>query len=313
MSAAERLTTCVYIASPSFSGSTLLAMLMAGHPSIATIGEMKGGQEDLETYTCSCGALFAKCPFWTWLIGALAERGFVYDLSDRRTMPAFRIPGDPIADRVMRRAYGGPTSEVLRSLVLHCWPSCSRRLEHLRRYNETFIQLVRQFYGASVVLDSSKDPVRIKYLAGIPSLNLHAIHLIRDCRGVVNSARKNLGMSAREASIEWRETHLEIERVTHRFCPGRVLRVKYEDLCTNVDSVLASIFAFFGVSGRVTAPAAAKRQMHVLGNRARLNGLLPIRHDESWRHEMPQRDLATFASLAGLLSDRYGYEATRDP
>lgn len=284
----------------------MLAMLLGGDPCVATVGEMKGGQEDLTSYACSCGALFVKCSFWACLIGALAERGFVYDLSDRRTMPAFRMPGAPIADRFMRRAYGSRAFELLRSLVLSAWPDCSRRLEYLRRYNEAFIDVVLQMYGASVFLDSSKDPVRIRYLAGMPYLHLQVLHLIRDGRGVVNSARKNLGMPAREASIEWRETHLEIERVTSRLA-GHVLRVKYEDLCTSADSVLASIFTFIGISRCNTTSVATERQTHVLGNRARLNGFLPIRPDDSWKDEMSVEDLDTFVSLAGNLNARYGY------
>jgi Sulfotransferase family len=305
------MPTCVYIASPSFSGSTLLAMLMGGHQDLATIGEMKGGQEDLTSYACSCGALFAKCPFWARLTGTLAEHGFVYDLSDRQTMPTFRMLGSPIADRFMRRAYGSLAFELLRNVVLHSWPGCSRRLEYLRRYNETFMDLILQFYGASIFVDSSKDPVRIRYLADIPSLQLYVVHLVRDGRGVVNSARKNLGMSAPEASIEWRETHLEIERVTNQCCDGRVLRVRYEDLCTNPDAVLAGVLAFIGASTTITVAEAVGREMHVLGNRIRLKGLLPIRLDESWKQGMSDFDLATFSSIAGHLNRRYGYGVGR--
>src|SRR5262245_14442570 len=250
------MPTCLYIASPSFSGSTLLTMLLTGHLEIATIGEMKGGQEDLTTYACSCGALFTKCPFWTRLIGALAERGFVYDLSDRRTMPAFRMPGVPIPDRFMRRSFASPAFEVVRGAVLRYWPGCSARLDYLRRYNETFIDLVLRFTGASVFVDSSKDPIRIRYLADIPSLKLFVVHLIRDGRGVVNSSRKNLGMSVRNASIEWRETHLEIERVIRRFCKEQVLRVRYEDLCENPDATLATVLRFAGVTGAISTVAA---------------------------------------------------------
>jgi len=304
------MPTCVYIASSSFSGSTLLAMLLGGHRRVATVGEMKGGQEDLTSYRCSCGALFSKCPFWTHLIAALNERGFVYDLSDRETMPTFRMPESGVGDRVLRAAYGDPALELLRDLVLRIWPGCSRRLEHLRRYTETFVDLVLEMYGSTIFVDSSKDPVRVRYLAGIPSVQLRVVHLVRDGRGVVNSARKHLGMSAHQASVEWRETHREIERVVDRFCVERALRVRYEDLCTNVDGVLANVFAFIGIGG-ITAAAAAARQTHVLGNRARLNGVLPIRLDDSWRHEMSGSDLATFNSLAGDLNRKYGYEPTR--
>src|SRR5437868_424026 len=103
---------------------------------------MKGGHEHVNTYACSCGALSVKCPFWADLIDGLAERGFVYDLSDRQTMPAFRMRTSPIADRFMRRADKGSAFELLRDLFLRWWPGCSRRLEYLRRYNETFIELV---------------------------------------------------------------------------------------------------------------------------------------------------------------------------
>lgn len=305
------MLTCVYIASPSFSGSTLLAMLLGGHPSVATIGEMKGVRQDLTSYACSCGALFVKCPFWLRLIDALKERGFVFDLSDDQSVPAFRMPGSAIGDRFMRMAYGRRAFETLRSLVLGSWPGYSRRLDYLRRYNETFMQLVVQFYGASLFLDSSKDPVRIRYLARIPSLQLYVVHLVRDGRGVVNSARKNLGMPAREASIEWRETHLEIERVTKQFCGRRVLRVRYEDLCADPDGVLATALEFITASGLITAAEAAQRELHVLGNRMRLKGVLPIRPDESWKDEMSGSDLDTFASLAGNLNARYGYGVAR--
>jgi hypothetical protein len=200
----------------------------------------------------------------------------------------------------------------VRDLALRFWPNCSRRLEYSRRYTETFIDLVLEMYASSIFLDSSKDPVRIKYLASIPCVQLQVVHLIRDGRGVVNSTRKNLGWPAREASIDWRKTQLEIERVTKRFAKGSVLRIKYEDICRNPDRMLASIFAFVGITGPITATKAAEREMHVLGNRMRLNGVLPIRLDESWRREMSDGDLATFASIAGNLNASYGYGVDRD-
>ena len=54
----------VYIASPSYSGSTLLTFLLNAHRDVATMGELKWGPIDLETYCCSCGELLTACPFW---------------------------------------------------------------------------------------------------------------------------------------------------------------------------------------------------------------------------------------------------------
>lgn len=306
------MTTCVYIASPSFSGSTLLTMLLGGSPGVATVGEMKGGQEDLATYGCSCGALFIECPFWTKLTAELKRRGFVYDLSDRRTMPAFFMPGSNVGDRFMRCAYGSAGFERVRDAVLSVWPGCKERVAHVRRYTEAFIELVLQANGARVFVDSSKDPVRIKYLAGIPSLSLKVVHLIRDGRGVTNSAKKNMQFTAELAATEWRDTHLEIERVSRRYCPGHMMRLMYEELCAEPEAVLTRVLQFAGLPESYHLAAAAERELHVLGNRMRLKGALPIRLDESWTQQLSDGELEIFERVGGCLNARYGYRAGRE-
>jgi hypothetical protein len=301
------MTTCLYIASPSYSGSTLLTMLLGGHPEVATIGEMKGGQEDLTTYACSCGNLFVKCPFWKALIEALKERGYVYDLSDRSTMPVFQMPGSTLATRIMRHAYGGRLFEAARDGVLCVWPGCRRRIAYVESYTRIFIELLLRMKDAKVFLDSSKDPVRIKYLARIPSLDVKVIHLVRDGRGVVNSTRKHHKVPAALAAQEWRDTQFEIERVARCCCRGRILRVRYEDLCAAPDEVLGQVLEFAGLDEHYRVADAAKSEQHVLGNTMRLKGNLAIHTDESWRTELRAADLEAFEKIAGSLNRHFGY------
>ncbi len=301
------MTTCVYIASPSYSGSTLLAMLLGGHPQVATVGEMKGGQEDLATYTCSCGARFVKCPFWTEFIGSLKERGYTYDLSDRSTMPVFQMPDSPLASKVLRHAFGGQFFEAVRDGVLWAWPGCHRRIAYVESYTQTFIELLLRMKNAKVFLDSSKDPVRIKYLSRIPSLDVRVIHLVRDGRGVVNSSRKHEHVSAALAARQWRDTQLEIQRVARRCCQGRLLRIRYEDLCTAPEEVVGRVLQFAGADGNYRVADAAGSEQHVLGNAMRLKGTLAIRLDESWRTELDAADLEAFDRIAGALNYSFGY------
>jgi len=303
------MTVCLYIASPSYSGSTLLTMLLANHHQIATIGEMKGGQEDLATYRCSCGALFAECPFWRELIARLREQGFRFDLSDRRTMPAFQAPFSRLANVIVRRPYGSWWFEAARDGVIALWPRLRRDLAHLSRYNAAFIEEVRSLRGAGVFVDSSKDPLRIKYLSRIPSLDVRVVHLIRDGRAVVNSTRKNTADSAEVAAAEWRDSHLEIERVARRCCGGRLLRVRYEDLCREPAAELRRILDFASVSEPLRAETVDGTPLHVLGNRMRLRGRQAISVDESWRTELPAPDQDVFERIGGALNRRYGYES----
>jgi hypothetical protein len=267
---------------------------------------MKGGQEDMASYRCSCGALFVECPFWQKLIAAMAGRGFRYDLADRRTMPAFRAPADPLADLVLRRPYSSWAYEAGRDLALAAWPALRRELRRLLAYNQAFIEEVLRLSGGRVFVDSSKDGVRIKYLARIPALEVRVVHLVRDGRAVVNSARKNARDAAEHAAREWRDQNLEIERVAERCCAGRLLRVRYEDVCREPARWAGRILEFGGLSGGVAAQGVDGSRLHVLGNRMRLKGPQRIRLDEGWRAELPREDLQAFERVAGALNRRYG-------
>jgi len=301
------VTTCLYIASPSYSGSTLLTMLLGAHPAIATIGEMKGGQEELSSYGCSCGLLLLQCPFWNNLITSLEERGFTYDLSDLRTMPAFRTTHLWLADAILRRYSSGRLFNAVRDYLFAIWPPWRKQLKRLLAYNETFIELVIEMTGGSVFLDSSKDVLRIQYLTKIPSLDVRIIHLIRDGRAVVNSARKNVKQPAYAAASEWRDAQTAIERVADQFCDGRILRVRYEDLCRNPNAQIQRILQFATLSEDRQVMTVEGNGLHILGNRMRLRGTQAIRLDESWRSELPSADLKVCERIARDALRRYGY------
>jgi hypothetical protein len=301
------MTTCLYIASPSYSGSTLLTMLLAQCSQVATIGEMKGSQQDLATYRCSCGVLFVECAFWRDLIARLGARGFRYDLGDRRTMPSFRAHFSRMADRVLRRPFGPGWLEAGREAVIAAWPRLGRELRYQLAYNEAFITDVLALAGGRVFVDASKDAVRIKYLARIPSLDVRVVQLVRDGRAVTNSSRKNGGIPAEAAAAEWRDIHREIERVARRCCGGRLLRLRYEDLCRDPATSIREVLRFASLDGEPAAAVVDGSGLHVLGNRMRLMGTQAVRVDESWRTELPPGDVETFERVAGALNQRYGY------
>ena len=64
----------IYILSPSYSGSTLLTCLLARHPDIATVGELKASAlGSLDSYKCSCGELLRECQFWDRIASRMTE------------------------------------------------------------------------------------------------------------------------------------------------------------------------------------------------------------------------------------------------
>ena len=77
----------LYILAPSFSGSTLLTYLLAQHPRVATVGELKATQMGpIDDYRCSCGEPMRTCAFWQALDREAGADGVDFSLEDFGTV-----------------------------------------------------------------------------------------------------------------------------------------------------------------------------------------------------------------------------------
>ncbi len=294
-----------YILSPSYSGSTLLTILLARHPQIATIGELKATHMgEIAEYVCSCGTRIVECDFWQQVADGLAQRGIEFDLADFGT--AFRRPARPMLDRVLRARVRGAGFESVRRLALQTLPGAARTFEEILERNRALAEVVTELQGADVFLDGSKEPQRLKYLieAGFPDIRV--IHLVRDGRAVANSTIKHDACSVASAAQEWRRMHEESQRVLRRLPEAAYATVRYEDLCLRPDEILPDLFRLVGVDPQ-TPQRAATEPHHILGNSMRLKPLREIRLDEKWHDELSADQLAEFDGLAGEVNRGYGY------
>lgn len=295
----------IYIASPSYSGSTLLTFLLGAHSDIATIGELKWGRIDLETYACSCGALLKECPFWREVVQRMAARGLPFDLN--RPPTAFRCWNAPLADRIARARVRGPLFEAMRGVAVAASPAARRAWSQAAAVNRGFMEIVLELQGARYFLDASKDPVRLKHLLDTGDYDPWVIHLVRDGRGVTYSTIKNKKFTAETSALDWVKTHEQLERLGKRLGPERMLRLHYEELCHDPPGALRRIFEFVGLAPRDVSGGHRDVEHHILGNKMRLQANNAIRLDETWRTALTPEDLATFERVAGEWNRRYGY------
>jgi len=101
----------VYILASSYSGSTLLTLLLANHPEISTIGELKASAlGDVGKYVCSCGRPILECRFWKQVGAKMAAMGAEFRLEDFGTH--FRASG-PVCDRILRASLRGKVFEKM--------------------------------------------------------------------------------------------------------------------------------------------------------------------------------------------------------
>jgi hypothetical protein len=289
----------VYIHSANHSGSTLLALHLARHPGVATIGELAGTINRAGPgYRCSCGAELARCPFWTEVSAAMARRGLRYrathDYADVRNAPG------RLARRLLQPLHRGPFLEIVRDLGLLPYGSYLRQHQTI---NAALVESIVECTGKPVMVDSSKSGIHVKYHLRNPRFAVKMIWLVRDGRGVARSLMRNQRFSMQRAAREWRRTNEEAQAIVGRLGERQWTRVRYEDLCRDPDATLRRLWAFIGVP-----PAAlGEVEQHVLGHTTRFSASAPISLDEKWRAELSAGDLLAFEKIAGDMNRELGY------
>lgn len=298
----RRLT---YILGPSYSGSTLLTLLLANNPDIATVGELKAtAMGDISAYFCSCGELLTVCPFWREVKQSMLKQGRDVLFDDFKTH--FQDKKNYFTDRLLRAALRGPFFELAREAGFLISPAAYRVRQKIIEQNQALIEIICTIQQAKTFLDDSKDPVRLKFLLAAGFWDIRVIHLTRDGRGVTNSYMRHHKTTMAQAAQEWVRTQQECDRMAGLLGNRCCLSVQYESLCLEPEKTLAAIYQFLGLEP--VAIYSSNRIKHILGNQMRLGSLQNIHLDEKWRQALSANDLHIFTGIAGKFNHLHGYE-----
>jgi len=297
----------VYILAHSRSGSTLLARMLGQVESWACVGEVRylWRRGMVENQRCGCGERFSDCAFWS----AVTREAFgQVDQSTASDMA--RLLRD--ADRVWRMGRLG----FGRLGRLEPGERVSAALQLLSR----LYTAVQRVSGSSVIVDSSKSP-SYGYLLGLtPGIQVHLVHLVRDCRGVAYS---RLRRNAR-GELHWRSENLLVARTALEWAAVNGLShllksalpytlVKYEDFVSDPQQTLQRIMSDAhqpvpSLSFLDTSSVLLGTDHIVSGNQMRFeSGWIPLRPDEEWRRRLTRRQLIILNAITWPWLARYGY------
>jgi hypothetical protein len=294
----------VYILGEYRSGSTILSVLLSADPSVRSTGELLTLPERFWTAArpCSCREAPRACPFWSK----------VYDGCEGRV-------------DLRALAAGKRRFETYRSLprVLLGRLFGSKRLdEHARRF-AGFIHAIADAEGQSVVVDTSKNPVRgFVYSRTEPyGLDVYYVHTVRDGRAVAHSrvtrpgggtfAHEELTRSVWNFAGRW----LIVNFLAFLLCSRpreRYHVVRYEDLVADPAGVMRRLGRFLGLDPEGLARPLEREESFpvphlIAANRFRFTPTVKFRPDLDWRSEISRRDQVIFWSVAGWLALLYGY------
>jgi hypothetical protein len=295
----------VYIQSATHSGSTLLALQLARHPEVCTVGELSGTRYRARPgYRCSCGEELPQCSFWQKVSAAMARRGFSYSATTAET--DIRNAPSPWARRLLKPLHRGALLELVRDAGVLLCPGGRSHIRHHQQLKAALVESVVECTGKPVLVDSSKSGVQLKYHLRNARLDMKVIWLVRDGRGAALSLMRNARLAMHEAAYQWRRSNQEAAAIVRRLDRRQWMQVRYEALCAEPDRTLRRLWQFIGVAPDSPESSSAV-QYHVLGHRMRLAGSGKIQLDEKWRTQLSADDSRAFETVAGPFNRLLGY------
>ena len=306
----ERLPV-IFLTGAGRSGTTLLERRLAGAFGFLPVGEFVyfGERALLRDESCSCGAPFSQCPFWTTVLGSATA-------SERREAGA--------GYEALRAAEGRmrhyPRNTVLPKL---------RRTSRLELGNTVgrWLRLALEHGAGEGIVDSSKDPSYGAALVASEALSVHVVHVVRDSRAVAYSWTRRV----RRPEIHWRAEDMPTYGARHsasewvrlnalaeglRLGAASYTRVRYEDAASN-ETAMQAFMERLALRAQL-APAemgCGPGLWHtVSGNPIRFeSGTVSLRPDESWRQGLGGRDFRIVTALTAVGLLRYSYPLARTP
>ncbi len=303
----------IYIMGAGRSGSTLLDTVLANHPDAVGVGELvnlhSAGWTSNEV--CACGQLGTECSFWTRVREAWVRR-----------VPQATVEGYVALQKRIEFYSGLGLLQIGRMLRQRFSPTTEFR-EYLQQ-TEALYHAIAEVSGKSVVVDSSKHPLRGALLAHLKGIDLRLVHLVRDARAVTWSRKKALEankQSGVQLAIRPRPAWYSVaywafvnvlSLIVCLFRRRQSLRMRYEDFMAEPKTQLDRIGRVCGLDYSATAQAllvgdSLKVEHPIAGNRMRMKGSVTLKPDWEWRERLPVRDRAVCWLCAGWLLLAFGY------
>ena len=309
----------LYIMGAGRSGSTLLDTVLASHPDVVGVGELvnlhSAGWTSNEI--CACGQLGTACGFWMRVRAAWQRRA-----------PEATVEGYIALQKKFELFQWFGVKNILR-LVRQQFARTADFTAYLRQ-TEALYHAIAEASGKSIVVDSSKSPIRGALLANLSGIDLRLIHLVRDARAVAWSRKKALEADKKagvQTAIKSRPVWYSVgywafinilSMIVGILRWNKSLRMRYEDFVSQPKPQMDRLSHVVGLDYSAAVQALLNgepiRVEHpIAGNRMRMKGNVTLKPDWEWMERLPSRDRVICWITGGwlLLAYRYGISGTR--
>ena len=174
--------------------------------------------------------------------------------------------------------------------------------------NKIALETILEISGKKIISDASKNAKRLESLLQSPLFKVRVIYLVRDGRAIVHAYRRKYG-SWWPGLFNLMSTDFASRRLMKKFGSKNWLKVRYEDMVTNLENTLREICNFVQIKfeQKMLYPDTSKFN-GLGGNRLVKSPIKKIALDNIWEIQMPTSIRFLTTLIVSNYNKRHGYK-----
>ena len=280
----------VALLSSSYSGSTLLSLLMCSHPNVCGFGDTYNFQfVKLEETRCSCGSVPSiKCPMRIKVSELMKKSGCYFDWATSNPTPLFKL----------FRSNKNMVSLSRRNFFLYIYRGLplyfkTEIFSNYYKENIAFLNAIENSGNFSCYFDGSKNIVRLELLKDVFP-NTKVIHLARDPKGYLHSCLKRKIKNYKKIINEWIRYNNNAHQYKKILGRDNYLFLRYEDIAENPNKTLSKIQKYIGLS-EIDLQGNYENNIkntHVIGNKMKNRFKKVDKKKISWENKLDKKHIS---------------------
>lgn len=316
LAVSQQKINLIYVASIGRSGSTLLESILGAHSQIATCGEIHIWPHEIlqkGVRPCICGKSVLKCPVWTEVLKQVNPL--------QQPLPQIHF--------FREQHHAGHTLRASQLKIFGKQPLSAQAAAKIQQYGQNnyavfdaFLNVMRSHDSPQLnwVVDSSKDPYRLLWLARSGYFNVKVLHIVRNPPAFVYSMVKRLPKEiatvphqrlyeAARQSVKWSIENALISKVAANHLDASSYQlVKYEALAAEPTATFQQICRFLGCDFEASAIANFREgSKHTIAGNPMRYEARGISLDEKWKTLLPGSLRKVAKTLTLVNRSDYGY------
>jgi hypothetical protein len=299
----------ICIVSPAYSGSTLVALMAGAHPSALYIGEFHAFPHWVkQNLPCGCGSVIRNCEFWRDVLRRYKQDTGIDMLTNPERSYLSITHNETRNKTVLRLQKAIQYFNILYNPFLDFSLPGGKIWMKSARETLCFYDHIVHVAESTILVDSTKNPLRAYSLYRQAPENMYVLLLVRDGRGVCYSNKIRHGTPIIKSAKFWKNYYKRATKIISRLPKEQVIHLNYENICKQPAKEMKKLANFLSIQFNSSMLDPSKGLGHsIAGNNMKWETTRGIELNEKWKGCLSSNELNSFELIAGPTNRLLGY------